>query len=306
MKTVARLRSLIFAALAVVSARSALAQQNFVPGFAGLKDGSQAPPGLFASVAYWNLDANTLIVNGTSIRLHPGVTQQFGGIGLSWVTTHKLWGGDYGATALFGVATSRVELDEIRVNSTSDWGVTSTYLQPLSLGWHLNREDVLVGYAVYLPTGRYTFGASNNSGLGMWTQELSAGTTVYFNAKKKSPHLALTLYYDINSEKHDTTFTQSNPLTLEGGLGANYGGKTFAGWAGIVGFAQGNVTQSTFRVTVPAPLTLTLPRSRSFGLGPEVTTLMGALTLRYLWEFGGNNTLQGRIAVVSFAYPIVK
>ena len=302
-----RFRSLIVAALAVLAVPPASAQQNFVVGFAGLKDGSQAPPGLYASVSYWNFDANTLVTaDGRSFGLHPGVSQQFAGVGLSWVSTSTLFGADYGAAAILPFATSRVELDSLDVHETSQWGYTSTYLQPVGLGWHFDRADVLVGYAVYLPTGRYTFGSSGNSGLGMWTQELSAGTTVYFDAKQKSPHLALALYYDINGEKRDTTFTQSNPLTLEGGLGANYGAKTFAGWAGIIGFAQWNITHSTYRVTAPVSLSLTFPPSRSFGLGPEVTTLEGGLTLRYLWEFGARNALQGRVIVVQFAYPIVK
>ena len=47
-----------------------------------------------------------------------------------------------------------------------------------------HHADVLVGHAVYPAIGRYPFGASDNAGLGMWTQELSAGTTVYFNVEK--------------------------------------------------------------------------------------------------------------------------
>ena len=49
-----------------------------------------------------------------------------------------------------------------------------------------HRADVLVGHAVYPAIGRYPSGASDNAGLGMWTLELSAGTTVYFTRKKRA------------------------------------------------------------------------------------------------------------------------
>ncbi len=40
------------------------------------------------------------------------------------------------------------------------------------------------------------------------------------------------------------------------------------------------------------------------GVGPEFTTLQGALTLRYFWQFGGKFTTRGQGAYVQFAMPL--
>ena len=55
------------------------------------------------------------------------------------------------------------------------------FLQPINLGWHLKQADFMVTYGIYFPTGKYSFGGDDNTGLGMWTHEFGAGTTIYFD-----------------------------------------------------------------------------------------------------------------------------
>ena len=297
-------RAAILSLLALVPACLAKAQQNFVPGFAGLKIGTMAPPALYAAAFYWNLSGGSYVTGGgNTIALHPGLTEQLAGVSVQWVTKTKILGGDYALTASFLGSTARTQLDSIGVNNNVPWGITSTYVQPIALGWHGKRADFTVGYAVYLPTGSYTFNQNSNNGLGMWTQEITAGTTLYLTSSQ-SIHFALMAYYDINSAKKDTTYRQSNPFTLQGGLGVNFGSKLLAGWAGIVGYAQWTASATTYRITSPAPATLTGPYAQAYGVGPEITTLQGALTLRYLWGVGAKSALQSNIFFVQFGMPI--
>jgi len=290
--------------IANLGATSALAQQNFVPGFAGLKVGTQPPPGIYAAIAGWGYSASTVVDrNGDSHSINNGgLDANVLGVSLSMVTKWKLLGGNYGFAALASWVNSRVEIPSIGVSNGGKWGLTSTYLQPISLGWSTPRADYLAGYAIYLPTGAWTFRGSNNFGLGMYTQEFSGGSTFYLDAKK-STHLALELVYDINSRKQGTTYTQSDPLTLQGGLGHNYGDakKLSSGWFGVAGFGQWTVNPTSYGTSLG---TINGPYPRSYGLGPEFVTIQGALTLRYEWEFGSRSALQGPLWAVFFAAPI--
>ena len=205
-------------------------------------------------------------------------------------------------SVLVPMVRTRQDFPRLGINSNSGWGLTSIYIQPINLGWHEKRADFLVGYAVYLPTGAWTFGGDGNYGLGMYTQELSAGTTLYLN-EKKSLHFAIQAVYDINGRKKDTTYRQSNPLTAQGGLGLNYGDpkKTFSGWLGVTAFGQWTMRPTTYSIDLG---TLNGPYPQLYGTGPEFVTMKGALTLRYLWEFGAKSSFQGPIWALQFAMPL--
>ena len=41
-----------------------------------------------------------------------------------------------------------------------------------------------------------------------------------------------------------------------------------------------------------------------YGVGPELTALKGALTIRYFWQYGGKFSVQGQGLYVQFAMPV--
>ncbi len=47
-----------------------------------------------------------------------------------------------------------------------------------------------------------------------------------------------------------------------------------------------------------------LNKSQIYGVGPDFTTLQGALTVRYFWQFGGKFSTQGQGLYVQFAMPL--
>ena len=144
----------------------------------------------------------------------------YGG-GISVVTNEEILGGLYGFQVLFPAgANNRIQGTEIDNNPGA--GLTDSVITPDQLlGWHSKRADATAGYTMFVPTGRYTDGASNNTGLGMWGHELSVGTTVYLTASKQW-HAATLATFDFQSKKEDSETKVGNVMNLEGGLGGDF------------------------------------------------------------------------------------
>ena len=135
------------------------------------------------------------------------------------VTPKKVLGANYGFMVALPFSTIRPERT-IPESFEPDWGLNDLYVVPLYLGWHAPRADFVAGYGFYAPTGRYEAGANDNVGLGMWSQEIQAGTTVYLDSAKKVS-AATTAYFEFHSNKKDQDLKVGNLLTLEGGAAYN-------------------------------------------------------------------------------------
>jgi hypothetical protein len=97
-------------------------------------------------------------------------------------------------------------------------GFADMYVQPLNLGWHLKRADVVVGYAFTAPTGRFTAGASDNVGSGYWGNNITTGTTFYIT-KNKGTSANLATDWEVHGKKVGTNETPGQVFTDEWGLG---------------------------------------------------------------------------------------
>ena len=158
----------------------------------------------------------------------------------------------------------------------------------MSNGWHV------LCSTIFVPTGRYTDGASNNTGFGMWGHELAVGTTVYLNAARQW-HAATLATFDFQSKKEDSETKVGNAMNLEGGLGGDFlkGGLT----VGLNYFASFKLTDDHIE---GFPDILIRGKNKDFGLGPEVqlalarkNTLYGFLKVNYQWEVYTRTATQG-------------
>jgi hypothetical protein len=95
------------------------------------------------------------------------------------------------------------------------------YAQPLQLGWHTKRADYSAGYGIYIAVGKYELGGADNKGLGMWGHEFSGGATVYLD-QKKTFNLSSIPFYEMHSEKKNTSVKVGDIFTAEGGLGKTF------------------------------------------------------------------------------------
>jgi hypothetical protein len=291
----------------------ASAQQLIIKGMYGMKSGTMAPPGLYAGM-FGDINWDDEIKTGNGDTLHgPRLTQEIFGPLIQYVSTFTILGANYAATIAVPFANVRAEFPRFRdFNASTGLALSELWVVPFSLGWHLKDPlplspggaDITFHYAFYAPTGRYTPGDPTNTSLGMWANELSARLTAYFD-KDRAWHGSAAFFYDFNSKKQGQDWTTGNPFTFMGGLGRDYGAKDslFSGWAGIQGYSQYQVTSTT---GADAPPILTANKSRIYSIGPEFTTLQGALTIRYFWEFGGKASFQGQGLYVQFAMPLGK
>jgi hypothetical protein len=84
----------------------------------------------------------------------------------TFVANAKFLGGNWGFTIIVPtIANGSLTLEQVNFNG-STYGLADTWVQPFTVGWHLERADILVGDAIVTPTGRYSPGAGNNIGFG--------------------------------------------------------------------------------------------------------------------------------------------
>jgi hypothetical protein len=266
-----------------------------IKGTVGLKSGSQPPPHIYviAPLFYaYNTD-KVRDRNGDQLPIDESISTHAGVGGLNVVTTRKLLGGFYGFQVLFPVwMNNRIQGTEI--NADPGAGLSDSVIAPLSLGWHFKRADAIAGYTIFVPTGRYTDGANDNTGLGMWGHELSIGTTIYLDETKKY-HAATLASFDFQSKKEDSETKVGNAMNLEGGVGADFlgGGLT----VGLNYYASFKLTDDDID---GLPDILIRGKNRVFALGPEVQLALarkgvvyGFLKANYQWETYARTTTQG-------------
>jgi hypothetical protein len=279
------------------SPHAALAQllTQHVKGAVGLKAGSQPPPGGYVPlpIAYLYNTDKVKDRNGDRLPGNADLTSAFFGVGYSQVTTKKILGGFYGFAVLFPVgANNRIQGTEIDANPGA--GFTDSAFTPISLGWHRTRADFVTAFNIFAPTGKYTDGANDNTGLGMWGFEPVVGTTVYLDGEKRY-HAATEFSFDFQSKKEDSETKVGNQMNIDGGVGTDLlkGGLS----TGLAYYASFKLSDDEIE---GLPGILIRGKNKVFGLGPEATLAIAAknkvygfVTVRYFWEVYARTTTQG-------------
>lgn len=309
----------IAALVSIATAASAQFNGHNSLGDFGMLSGTQPDPGLYATAFYYRYDIDSIRGrSGNALTLDP---ERSGDITLNaiapffwYVSDFKLAGANVGTAAAFPFVNATLEAPVLGVEEQrSGAAFGDVWIQPLNLGWHTPRADVMTGFSFYAPTGKYEPLGDDNAGLGMWSFELFAGTTIFFD-EAKSWSFATNAYWETHTEKKDTEIKVGDVLTLEGGFG-----KSFAGGAISVGaayFAHWKITEDEigglFGILDPSDIgSNLLEKHRVFGLGPDVTipiatssTLFALVNVKYLWEFGARSKSEGRTLVLTATFPV--
>jgi hypothetical protein len=278
---------------------------DHIPGFIGLESGSQAPPGLYVGNLVYVYPTDTIKDNnGRDISLPGSLTSTADIILLNLVTNYKLFGGKVGGSIGIPFIKNRIQFVSFDVHT--DFAYTDTFAG-LTLGWHLKRADITAGYNLYMPTGKFSPGATDNTGLGMWANEFTFGSTVYLD-QKKTWNAAATFSLEFNTDKKDTNIQVGDLGTIEGGLGKTFYKKVSGPIPivmnlGVAGYAQFKVTGDSGS-DIPPPLRGL--KDRVFALGPEFNMFIPgprlSLLVRYEPEFGARNRTQGQTIVFSIVW----
>ena len=279
-------------------------------GAMGLQAGTQTPANtLSVYIPGYIYSASSLKdANGNKAVENPDLTMVITGAGVSWVSDFKILGANYGATALFALASNTIQGNSVNVDN--NLALTDTYIQPIQLGWHTKKADFVVSYQMYLPTGKFTAGAPDNSGLGMFMNEFSAGTTLFFD-EKKTFHFATLASYEINGKKKDTNVKTGDILSVEGGLGKTFymmnAEKTAPKGilnAGLIYYLQYKVTSD--EIPVPVIGIVEGDNDSVSGIGAEINYFhIGCKTsagFRWVAEVDAINRFQGNTFFLTLAH----
>lgn len=264
-------------------------------GTVGLDAGSQSDSGVylgnrfiyFAADKLMNRQGQPVPVAGLDMQAFANV---FGVAG-----TLKLEAGPY-LSAAFAVPVASVHLkaEQPAINIDRQ-GLADLFIEPLMLGWRLPRLDITSAYSIYAPTGQL-----NRRGYAQpqWSQQVSAGSTIFFDDERNLRLSALTSY-NIYHRKLNIDVTRGDTVQIQGGLGGRFFQLLDVG---VVGYALWQVAADTGSAL---PLALSGQRERVFGLGPElgitIPQLKARLSARYEWELGAQSRLEGQILVVSLS-----
>ena len=302
-------QSFVTATLLLISfSSSAQLKGGHILGSMGLQSGTQAPENtLSVYVPGYIYSASSLRDSHGDKVGNPDITMFITGVGASYVSDFKILGANYGAAMLLAGASNTIQGSH--TNTKSDFAFTDMYIVPLQLGWHNKRADFVFSYQMYLPTGKYELGASDNSGLGMFMNEFSAGTTVFFN-DKKTFHFSALASYEINGKKKDTDIKTGDIISIEGGLGKTFycmnAEKTAPKGivnAGLIYYLQYKVSDDKIPV---GSLLLEPEKDHVGGLGAEINYLhIGCMTsagFRWIGEVNAVNRFQGNTFFITLAH----
>jgi len=294
---------MIVAAFPVLS--EAQYKGDHIPGFIGLESGSQAPPGLCAGNLVYVYPTDTIKDNnGRVINLPGSLTSTADIILVNLVTNYKLFGAKVGGSIGFPFIKNRIQFNSFDVRT--DFAYSDTFAG-VALGWELKRADITAGYNLYMPTGKFSSGANDNTGLGMWGNEFTIGSTVYLD-QKRTWSAAANFALEFNSDKKGTNIHVGDLGTIEGGLARTFYKKVSGSIPivmnlGVAGYAQFKVTGDSGS---DIPLALRGLKDRVFALGPEFNMFIPgprlSLLARYEPEFGARNRLQGQTIIFSIVW----
>jgi hypothetical protein len=186
--------------LLLISTGSCVAQSvpplrgEYTPGFNATNSGVMPGPGFTYSNTFMDYPFNQIRCTACGEIASQFNTSIFVDVNLfMWVSKKKILGGNYGLVAGLPITNSSLSLAGLKPIGGGG-GFADSFYQPATMGWHLKRGDIMVAYAFFAPTGRFTAGASNNTGSGHWTNAPTVGETFYLTKNKGTAFSAYEMY----------------------------------------------------------------------------------------------------------------
>ncbi len=214
-----------------------------------------------------------------------------------WVTRKKILGANYALAALLPVSNSSISVPALGAIAGGG-GLSDSFYQPLTLGWHFKRADIQVAYGFFVPTGRFTAGATNNTGTGHWTHSPTAGQTFYLTRNKRTSVSAYQLYEFHTTQKGTRihpgqTFNLDYSLMQILPLQKEKKGKLTLLQFGLVGYGQWQTSNNSGPGVDPA-----LPAHyRVNAIGGAANVILPArkasVGFKLFKEFSNSSTVQG-------------
>jgi hypothetical protein len=266
---------------------------HYPPGAEGIKGSSIPGPGQYLKWYNIAINADDLKDNrGNDVPAGFDVSVFVTAPRLIWITEQKFLGADYGWDVLVPLVHANVEVGAAGID-TNDTGIGDIYVEPLLLGWHQERLDVVAAAGVWTPNGPTSGPAA--AGKGFWTGMFTLGATTWLDDEKLWSVSALSRY-ETNSTKRQADVRPGDDFHIEWGLARNFGGVLDIGASG---YAHWQVTDDRGTAAVNPS-----QHDRFFSIGPEINYFHKDsglfFQLRYQFDFAARNRPEGRNLVFSF------
>ena len=203
---------------------------HYYPGMLNPRDLAVPPPGVFIISyniwgnvgAYYDRDGNKLNEIpvgdppvGVAISSQTAATA----LAIGWApeldSSLKYWAS---FSPLYLKGSAQVSFSQGDVGSSVQGrveGFSDIAVAPIYLGRSWDSVDVTGGYSIYIPTGRFATGGSDNVGLGYYTHQFQLASYVYFMQKATAFYGILT--YELNSKVFDADISPGDRFTIEYG-----------------------------------------------------------------------------------------
>jgi hypothetical protein len=165
----------------------------YTPGFNATNSGVMPEPGLSYANYFIDYSFNQFRSASGAIVAQNNAAVFVDINAFEWVAKKKILGASYAMAALLPFSNSSISSPTLGAIAGGG-GFADSFYQPLTLGWHFKRADIQVAYGFFAPTGRFTAGATNNTGSGHWTNSPTAGETFYLTENKRTSVSAYQLY----------------------------------------------------------------------------------------------------------------
>jgi hypothetical protein len=178
------------------------------------------------------------------------------------------------------------------------WGAGDPFVQPLWLQWSNERLDVSFSYGFYAPSGRFTAGATDNIGLGYWTQQLQNAAQLWLD-EARTVSLIGVQTWELNDPMEDTDLRPGPRATVNWGLGKSFREGLLE--AVIVGYDCFQVSPDSGS---DQPLLGRGAQDQVHAVGLQLGSSKYGLSVKYMREFGAEDRFEGDVFTITFGLPL--
>jgi hypothetical protein len=275
-----------------------LAQERgqYVPGFAGLNSGVQAPQGYtYANYFIWYPTDRLNNSDGDEVPLNFDLDLVVDFNILAYTSKAKLFGGTYGVAIAIPILNQSVGLAVLGTDIGS-FGMGDIYVEPINLGWKRpGIWDVKAAYGFVAPTGKFDEQGTDTTTTDYWGHEFTFAATRTFGGPKLY-QVSISTNWEFHHEKRHEDIRVGNNMTLEYGIGKTFikSQGTRLIQFGAIGYAEFQLSDDSGSDVGP------LNRGNEdyvFGLGGEFGLILPQnkfnFFVRVIPEFGAHSRTQG-------------
>ncbi|MFG1419310.1 transporter [Xanthobacter sp. V0B-10] len=276
-------RILLAASLAFCGAGAARATEGgggaYQNGAESFMTGFLPPPGFYV-VSYNEYYTASTFKNSNPIFDDFNATAAATVFRAIYVTDVQVLGGNWAMHAFLPIASVDASFGGMSGHSS---GIGDIIVDPFILGWHFGEWNVITGFDITLPTGKYDSNSLANPGRNYFTFTPVFAFT-YLN--KEGWELSAKIMYDFNTRNQDTDYQSGQELHADFVAAKHFG--PFA--IGLGGYAYKQTTPDSGLGAVFGGF-----EGQAVGLGPQIMYSSGKLTAvaKYMSEFAVENKPQG-------------